>query len=254
MPEPIDLGRIQIIKALMDAGKLPPDVGVSPQGTMYPNSVSFGNAPLAAPISQQIFRNANQGVPAIPATAQAPVFTQAPTPQIPDGMGGEEKKQQPKSTFFRDVILPLLPSLIATGVGTAFPGALAGAAGFSQGYGGAMEKGRERQLEKDKITYEKNKDLRVEEDKRWNEAYDQARYLLQKDPYGTMEGVSPDQLANKAAEVYKQRWPSTKEIAKGVQDEALRNKSASPRTPPLGAVNYSPSLDKYYDAQGNEIK
>jgi hypothetical protein len=147
MPQPIDLGRIQIIKALMAAGKIPQDVGVSPQGTFSPNSVSFANQPISAPISQSLFNMANQKQPPAsnpiqvqPAAQPSPII---PPTTLPQAAG------KAKSTFFQDVILPMLPSLISTGVGLAVPGALAGAAGFNQGYAGAMEKGRERKYEQD---------------------------------------------------------------------------------------------------------
>lgn len=88
-----------------------------------------------------------------PQPAQTSSYNKGPIPgQYADIRGIEEKTNYPKAVnpnpgggnFFRDVILPMLPSLIATGVGVASPQALPGAAGFSQGYGSAIEKERDR--------------------------------------------------------------------------------------------------------------
>ena len=164
MPQPIDLGRIQIIKALMDSMKATGNwLGESNMGNTQ-------NRPLPVYPSQYIGavnegRNVSNIIPiqevrGIPENAYGAGTKPAVPPMVgqyipPEGAGviggtpepSRSSMARPPINFFRDVILPMLPSLISTGVGMAVPGALAGAAGFNQGYGGAMEKEKDRKAE-----------------------------------------------------------------------------------------------------------
>lgn len=187
----VDLGLIQILKNLPKG-----DVPMVPD-----NPYTYQGSPISTPSYEQ------------------PIETPAPRQMSPPGIMPAQQPQEGSGNFMKLLLALGLPA-VSTAIGLASPKMLPGAAGFNTGYAGgygeAQRQQKEQQLEEMKIGRTLTQNQQKLEKEKWDDSYATAIQLSKTGLMGGMAEITPQQLDQKAKEVYEIRYgkKSTTDIPK----------------------------------------
>src|SRR3990167_1455146 len=217
--------------------------------THFLGATPFGaleNIPQAQAVKAKLLDTLVQQLfPKTGGQAQAPTSQALPSAPLPDpSMGGivrgtPEPTQTPNALpifppdvpqqgnnaiweFLKQMGIPIASTI----AGVANPSFLPGAAGLNTGYASGFQSGQEFKLKKETAEVDKMDKKQKAEKEKWDDSYRTAIELSKTGAFGGIEPTSPQQLDNIAAEIYKLRYGSTKDLT-----EKLKKKYAgSPGT------------------------